>query len=133
MQWVHLSPGSNLLQATGVDRATSQLVDDLHRNTWLTVAKVQASVDDIVARARKGARQGCKIDAPIFDVIYEYALAKVRKRAKSEGLLYDVVGGEPCCWTPNEGAVLPEPTVAMFGRICSPSKGRRTGGFLIGY
>ena len=75
-----------------MDTATSQLVDDLHRNTWLTVANGQVSEEDDVVRTRKGARQGCKIGALIFNVIYEYALAKVRARAQREGVLYDVVG-----------------------------------------
>ncbi|CAK0815072.1 unnamed protein product, partial [Prorocentrum cordatum] len=105
----------NLLRAAGVPADAAALVADMHANTWLTVQKGVMKPDAMVVRTTKGARQGCKIGALIFNVIYEYALKKVRQRARDAGLvlLVDAAAGQ-CPWRISPEALPASPTAAPY-------------------
>ena len=102
----------------GVTPAVSQLVDDLHQNTWLVVSKEPLRGLSSVVRTRKGARQGCKIGALIFNVIYEYALGRIRRRASDAGILHEIEGSQPCLWTLADGAIQPEAKGDVLATLC---------------
>ncbi|CAK0894210.1 unnamed protein product [Prorocentrum cordatum] len=105
----------NLLRAAGVPADAAALVADMHTNTWLTVQKGVMKPDAMVVRTTKGARQGCKIGALIFNVIYEYALKKVRQRARDAGLvlLVEAAAGQ-CPWRISPEALPASPTAAPY-------------------
>ena len=74
----------------------------------------------------EGARQGCKIGALIFSVIYEYALKKVRQRARDAGLvlLVEAAAGQ-CPWRISPEA-LPASPAAAPRRPPAPVRGVRS-------
>eukprot|EP00959_Pyramimonas_sp_CCMP1952_P399164 8364142-Pyramimonas_sp.AAC.1 len=72
------------------------MVDDLHQTTWPGVSQEPLRGSSAVVRTKKGARQSCKIGALIFNVVYEYALGRIRTRASDAGILHEVEGSQPC-------------------------------------
>ena len=71
-----------------------------------------------MVRTKRGARQGCKIGALIFNVIYEFALNRVRVAARDQGILFEVPGDAPCPWTLLEGAKLPDQCSPGPAELC---------------
>ena len=94
------------------------LAFNCRRNTRLVVAKGRVCDSSSVARAEKGARRGCKIGALVFNVIYEYALSRIRTRAADAGILYEIEGSQPCLWALADGAKLPEPKSDVLATLC---------------
>ncbi|CAK0877917.1 unnamed protein product, partial [Prorocentrum cordatum] len=105
----------DLLRAAGVPADAAALVAEMHANTWLTVQKGVMKPGAMVVRTTEGARQGCKIGALIFNVIYEYALKKVRQRARDAGLvlLVEAAAGQ-CPWRISPEALPASPTAAPY-------------------
>ena len=114
-----LERDGNLLRKAGASQALSEMVADLHENTWIKVATDAVTDDTSLVCTTKGARQGCKIGALIFNVIYECALALARGRARAQGLLQqlEVVDGA-CPWEVDDDAV-PLPADLSFGSFSS--------------
>ena len=114
-----LERDGNLLRKAGASQALSEMVADLHENTWIKVATDAVTDDTSLVCTTKGARQGCKIGALIFNVIYECALALARGRARAQGLLQqlEIVAGA-CPWEVDDDAV-PLPADLSFGPFSS--------------
>ena len=76
----------------GIEPAAAQLIADWHTATWSHVRPndgrdVTPVTDDTpVASSTIGARQGDKLGAIIFNVIYDIMLAEVRERLKELGV-----------------------------------------------
>jgi hypothetical protein len=82
--------GGALLQA-GADSALHEMLHDLHNENWFTVARTDPLHDDNVIHAQIGARQGCPVGAMLFNIVYEFVLAKIRLRLRQAGLLTTIV------------------------------------------
>ena len=70
-----------LLQA-GMSEEDNWRIADWHSGTWFSV---RGEEGDVVL-ANKGARQGCKLGAACFNVAYELALKRARRRLAAEGV-----------------------------------------------
>ena len=74
VDWIDRSGG--LLRQLGVPAQTVRLVSSLHDGAWFRLPR-----DDQLVVSVSGGRQGCKLGALIFNLIYSVALERVRKQA----------------------------------------------------
>ena len=81
-----INSGSALLEKAGADPRLTHLVADLHNGSWITVGTGVVTGETEVIEGKLGSRQGCVLGAIIFNITYEHALRKVRKRAAEEGI-----------------------------------------------
>ncbi|CAE8732350.1 unnamed protein product [Polarella glacialis] len=80
----------SLLEQLGVDPKVAALVNSLHSNSWFRYSDLPT-----VIVARKGGRQGCKLGAIIFNMVYARALLMLRDQLRERGVLL-VLRFKPC-------------------------------------
>ena len=88
--WINESGG--LLRQLGADESVCALVNSVHDGAWFRLpgdAKYVVSVS--------GGRQGCKLGALIFNLIYRLALKKLRRALETSNTILRIVqvGGDP--------------------------------------
>ena len=71
-EWIDHTGG--LLLSSGADPAVCALVASLHNNSWFKLPNDQKFLVSI-----SGGRQGCKLGAPVFNLIYSVARKRVRE------------------------------------------------------
>ena len=64
----------HLLNQMGVDETCARIINSLHNGAWF-----QLAWNDKAIVTRTGGRQGCKLGADVFNLIYSIALMRVRQ------------------------------------------------------
>ena len=78
-----VSQHGTVFEQMGIDGKVRELITSLHSGSWFSVG---ASSNYVVARS--GGRQGCKLGAILFNLIYAVALARLRNSMmRSHGAL----------------------------------------------
>ena len=90
-----------LLTQMGHGADVTALVSSLHTHAWFVLPG-----DEQAIVTRTGGRQGCKLGALVFNLIYSVALKRLRVRLQKKGILLRVTVHERHApfWT-NLGAV----------------------------
>eukprot|EP00973_Karenia_brevis_P016865 2311581-Karenia_brevis.AAC.1 len=70
-----------ILSQMGVDPKVVEIINSLHTGSWFAL---KGSQRFLVSRA--GGRQGCKLGAIMFNIIYAAALNKVRAKLAEAGI-----------------------------------------------
>jgi hypothetical protein len=83
MAW--LETNGSLLQQMGFCRTTVGLVSSLHTGAWFRLLGDDKSIVTLT-----GGRQGCKLGALVFNLIYSVALKKVRESLLAAGIVLHV-------------------------------------------
>ena len=77
-----LEVSPSLLEEAGMAPADQARIADWHTGTWFSVR----GEGERVVWAHRGARQGCRLGAMCFNIAYELALRRSRKRFDDRGL-----------------------------------------------
>ncbi|CAE8719304.1 unnamed protein product [Polarella glacialis] len=75
----------SVLYKLGVDPKVAALVNSLHTNTWFRYEDLQT-----IIVTSKGGRQGCKLGAIIFNMVYARALTMLRTKLEQHGIILQV-------------------------------------------
>ena len=82
-KWIDETGG--LLLNSGVDPAVCKLFNSVHHGSWFKLIN-----DTKYLVSKSGGRQGCKLGALVFNLIYSQALKRVRRALATEDVILRV-------------------------------------------
>ena len=81
----YIDESGGILKECGVDDATVRLVRSLHHCSWFKTGD-GAWIETEVLVSSRGGRQGCRLGAIVFNLIYAKCLKKVRAELQERGI-----------------------------------------------
>eukprot|EP00973_Karenia_brevis_P008750 1182658-Karenia_brevis.AAC.1 len=90
----YVKENGSVLEQMGADREVIEMIQSIHENSWFEIRDGFAYLT-----TAKGGRQGCKLGALVFNLLYAAALDALRCACKSEGVTLKIkVLEKGCLW-----------------------------------